>query len=131
MRLRVLALLGALLPWAASAQELRPPPSIAPIQIIGSTASGRSVLTGTAAQGATALGLGTANAPTFAGATFNAAIALPTFIVSTLPAGTFGGLIHVANARKVGEASGSGTGVLAYFSNGSWRRLSDDTPVAQ
>lgn len=95
----------------------------------GST-SGRSVLTGTPSQGATALGLGTGNAPSFAGASFTAAIALSTFIVSTLPAGTFGGLIHVSNARKIGEASGSGTGVIAYYSNGAWRRMSDDTPVA-
>ncbi len=188
--------------------------------------SGRSVLTGTAAQGATALGLGTANAPTFSGVTIrptapNSGLALTgagqpntlsffpwaasgaynsmvvggdqvlmwrgstsdaadagglcivpwsasatgmritsngrvginvaapqvaldvagaaactgsvrpgAFTVATVPAGTAGAVIFVSNGRKSGEASGAGTGVLACFSNGNWRRLSDDSPVA-
>ncbi|MFH6786696.1 hypothetical protein [Methylobacterium sp. MA0201] len=52
------------------------------------------------------------------------------FTVATVPAGVAGDLVHVSNARKVGEAAGSGTGVLSYYSNGNWRRLSDDGPVA-
>ncbi|AWB21256.1 hypothetical protein DA075_10315 [Methylobacterium currus] len=54
-----------------------------------------------------------------------------TFTVSTLPTGVAGATIYVSNGRKVSEAAGAGTGVPAYFSNGAWRRYSDDTPVAQ
>ncbi len=52
------------------------------------------------------------------------------YTVGTLPAGIIGAQAYVSNARKVGEAAGSGTGVPAYYSNGNWRRLSDDSPVA-
>lgn len=34
------------------------------------------------------------------------------------------------NGRKVGEGPGAGTGVPIYWSTGSWRVLSDDTPVS-
>lgn len=42
-----------------------------------------------------------------------------------------GDLIYVENGRKVGEAAGAGTGVLAYFdiTTDSWFRASDDTAV--
>lgn len=63
-------------------------------------------------------------------ATFGAAIAAASFTVGTLPAGAAGQVIYVTNARKVGEASGAGSGVISYFSNGSWRRPSDDTALA-
>lgn len=63
-------------------------------------------------------------------ATFLSTIRLASYTVGTLPAGAAAGLIYVSNARKVGEGSGSGTGVVAYYSNGNWRRLSDDSPVA-
>ena len=53
-----------------------------------------------------------------------------TYTVGTVPAGVVGAQIYVSNARKVGEAAGSGTGVLAYYSNSAWRRPSDDTPIA-
>lgn len=33
------------------------------------------------------------------------------------------------DGRKVGEGAGAGTGVPCYFSNGQWRRPSDDTQV--
>ncbi|MGY2047950.1 DUF2793 domain-containing protein [Methylobacterium sp. JK268] len=52
------------------------------------------------------------------------------YTVATVPVGVAGALIHVSNARKVGEAAGAGTGVPAYFAGNSWRRLSDDSPVA-
>jgi hypothetical protein len=52
------------------------------------------------------------------------------FTVATLPAGATGAIVYASNARKVGEAAGAGTGVPAYYSNGNWRRLSDDSPVA-
>lgn len=45
--------------------------------------------------------------------------------------GQAGRLRFVTNGRKVGEGAGAGTGVLAYDDGGaSWRRPSDDTPVA-
>ncbi|WP_245447303.1 DUF2793 domain-containing protein [Methylobacterium sp. 17Sr1-1] len=52
------------------------------------------------------------------------------YTVATVPTGVAGDLIYVSNARKVGEASGAGTGVLAYYSSSNWRRLSDDGVVA-
>ncbi len=52
------------------------------------------------------------------------------YTVATLPAGAPGAVVHASNARKVGEGAGGGTGVIAYYSNGNWRRLSDDSPVA-
>lgn len=63
-------------------------------------------------------------------ATFNAAIKPGSFTVGTAPAGQAGDVLWFTNARKVGEAGGSGTGVLATYSNGAWRRQSDDTAIA-
>ncbi|SFV05936.1 hypothetical protein SAMN02799631_04323 [Methylobacterium sp. 174MFSha1.1] len=174
--------------------------------ITDASTSGRAVLTGTAASGATALGLGTGNTPTFAGLattgsivrdgpagtsrnilfttngvarweinadngaesggnvgtnlTFSrfddagnflgtifyclrsdARMVFPngmetqgvfrhaSYTVGTLPAGTAGGTAFVSNGRKPAEAAGAGTGVLACYSNGAWRRLSDETAV--
>lgn len=199
-----IAALGVIVLGPASAQELRAPPGVTPGQIAGSSASGRAVLTGTGTQGATALGVGPGNTPTFAGATLNGGfqtrgaitnggyigfglagdtglqywgwglgdalgggnsganlklftykddggflsagmvinratsqvqffgpVVSQPYTVTTLPSGTAGATIYVSNARKVGEAAGAGTGLIAYFSNGSWRRQSDDAPVTQ
>lgn len=52
------------------------------------------------------------------------------YAVGNLPAGKVGAMAFASNGRKLGEAAGSGTGVLVYFSNGAWRRISDDTPVS-
>lgn len=62
--------------------------------------------------------------------TFNAAVAPGKFTVGTAPAGQSGDVAWFSNARKVGEAAGAGTGVLATYSNGAWRRQSDDTAIA-
>lgn len=59
-----------------------------------------------------------------------AAGALKACTVATLPAVAVGSLIYVSNGRKIGEAAGAGTGVVAYGSNSAWRRLSDDNAVA-
>ncbi len=165
-------------------------------EITDASAAGRTVLTGTAAQGATALGLGATNQPSFAGvmiggggaftpgaiysdpgwgflfyprvagqaaahAFFNSAgssvlmaikdggdvgigvgaypatkldvggpIRPGSYTVATLPAGVVGAQVYVSNGRKVAEAAGAGTGVTATYSNGAWRRLSDDSAVA-
>jgi hypothetical protein len=40
-----------------------------------------------------------------------------------------GSIAFAANGRKQGEGAGAGTGVPAYYSNGLWRRYSDDTQV--
>jgi hypothetical protein len=175
--------------------------------ISDASTSGRGVLTGTAAQGATALGLGTGSAPTFSGLTANGLIVrngapgtsrnimfqtngvtrwemnadgnpesggnlgtnfvfnrfsdagqflgtgfyctrsdgrmvfpngmdtggsfrLGSYTVATVPVGLAGAVIFVSNGRKASEAAGAGTGVVACYSNGNWRRLSDDGPVA-
>ncbi len=56
---------------------------------------------------------------------------LASFTVAGLPAGGAAGAIAFAsNGRKAAEAAGAGTGVAVLYSNGAWRRLSDDAPVA-
>lgn len=57
-------------------------------------------------------------------------LALGSYTVGTVPAGAVGAIIYASNGRKVGEGAGAGTGVVAAYSNGAWRRLSDDTPIA-
>ncbi|MFE1602111.1 DUF2793 domain-containing protein [Methylobacterium sp. ID0610] len=64
------------------------------------------------------------------GVSVGTVLTLGAYTVATVPAGTAGQQIYVSDARKAGEASGSGTGVLACYSNGAWRRLSDDTAIA-
>jgi hypothetical protein len=51
------------------------------------------------------------------------------YVVSGLPTGVEGRLLYATNGRKVGEGSGSGTGVPVYFSNGAWRVFSTDANV--
>ena len=63
-------------------------------------------------------------------ATFSGIVVDASYTVATAPAGVAGAHAYFTNARKSGEAAGNGTGVLAYFSNGAWRRLSDDTAIA-
>jgi len=50
--------------------------------------------------------------------------------VSDLPAdGVAGEMAFASDGLKHGEVTGGGTGVPVYFSNGHWRRYSDDTEV--
>ena len=64
-------------------------------------------------------------------AAFKALLGPASYPVASLPTAAFNGaLAFASNGRKVGEASGSGTGVVVAYSNGAWRRLSDDTAVA-
>ncbi len=64
-------------------------------------------------------------------AAFKALLGLTPYAVAVLPSGAFNGaLAFASNGRKVGEAAGAGTGVVAAYSNGAWRRLSDDSLVA-
>jgi hypothetical protein len=53
----------------------------------------------------------------------------PGYTVATLPSGSEGQQTYATNGRKVGEGSGSGTGVPVYFSNGQWRVYSTDAAV--
>jgi hypothetical protein len=56
---------------------------------------------------------------------------LPSYTVAALPASPNAGAIaYASNGRKVGEGAGLGTGVPCYYSNGVWRRYSDDSVVA-
>jgi hypothetical protein len=50
--------------------------------------------------------------------------------VSELPSGSEGWQAYATDGLKVGEISGSGTGVPVYYSNGSWRVYSTDQPVS-
>jgi len=53
------------------------------------------------------------------------------FSVAGLPASPAAGTTaYASNGRKLGEGSGSGTGVPVYFQGGSWRTFSSDQPVA-
>ena len=63
-------------------------------------------------------------------AAFKALLGLASYTVTALPAGLNGALAFASNGRKMTEVAGSGTGVLVCFSNGQWRRLSDDSVVA-
>jgi hypothetical protein len=63
-------------------------------------------------------------------AAFKALLSVASYAVAALPAAFNGALAFAANGRKSGETAGAGTGVLVAFSNGQWRRLSDDTVVA-
>lgn len=51
------------------------------------------------------------------------------FVVASLPTGAEGQYAYASNGRKVGEGSGSGTGVPVYFSNSQWRVFSTDAQV--
>ena len=64
-------------------------------------------------------------------AAFKALLGVASYTVANLPSSAFNGaLAFASNGRKVGETSGSGTGVVAAYSNGAWRRLSDDSVIA-
>lgn len=58
-------------------------------------------------------------------------LVLPKQTVAVLGSnGIEGQIAYATNGRKVGEGSGSGTGVPVYFSNGAWRVYSTDDAVA-
>ena len=62
---------------------------------------------------------------------FKALLGTAIYIVAGLPVAAFNGALAFAtNGRKSGETAGAGTGVLVAYSNGAWRRLSDDSVVA-
>ena len=62
---------------------------------------------------------------------FKALLGAAPYTVATLPTSAFNGaLAFASNGRKVGEATGGGTGVLSCYSNGAWRRISDDSVVS-
>jgi hypothetical protein len=55
---------------------------------------------------------------------------VPTYTVVTLPAATTARVAFASNGRKVGEGAGGGTGTLVYADGTAWRRVGDDTAVA-
>ncbi len=64
-------------------------------------------------------------------AAFKALLGPASYPVASLPTAAFNGaLAFASNGRKAGEAAGSGTGVMVAYSNGAWRRLSDDAIAA-
>jgi len=52
------------------------------------------------------------------------------YLVANLPTGAEGMTAYATNGLKVGEITGSGTGVPVYFSNGLWRVFSTDAEVS-
>jgi Protein of unknown function (DUF2793) len=75
-------------------------------------------------------GVGIASLSVSSAATFAGTVRLAPYTVATLPSGVVGALVYVSNGRKPLEGAGAGTGVVACYSNGNWRRLSDDSAVA-
>ena len=64
-------------------------------------------------------------------AAFKALLGPASYAVASLPTAAFNGaLAYASNGRKLMEMAGSGTGIVVAYSNGAWRRLSDDTVVA-
>jgi hypothetical protein len=58
-------------------------------------------------------------------------INLPTYTVAGLPTASVGAMAYVTNGRKVGEAAGSGTGILAVAgSSGQWVSVMSGAAVA-
>ena len=80
-----------------------------------------------------------------AGSTFDLGTWVPNQVISWVPQGSVvlpqatvavlgtsgveGQVSYATNGCKVGEGSGSGTGVPVYFSNGAWRVYSTDASV--
>lgn len=61
---------------------------------------------------------------------FKALVGLTPYTVANLPAAAFNGALAFAgNGRKMMEVAGSGSGVVVAYSNGAWRRMSDDSVV--
>jgi len=85
------------------------------------------------------------NNQTIQGTSFNLGLWVPNQVISWVPTGSVvlpqatvgvlgttgieGQVAYATNGRKVGEGSGSGTGVPVYFSNGAWRVYSTDAAV--
>ena len=63
-------------------------------------------------------------------AAFKALLGAAPYAVANLPAGFNGAVAFASNGRKAMEVPGTGTGVTVVYSNGAWRRLSDDSVVA-
>jgi hypothetical protein len=62
--------------------------------------------------------------------TFSAPVRPGSYTVATLPAGTVGQMAYATDARKAGEGSGAGTGLLLVYTNGNWRDPSQAYAVA-
>ena len=62
-------------------------------------------------------------------ATWQLSLGPPQYEYAGLPIGSEGQFCYCLDGCKVGESTGSGTGVPVYFSNGSWRVFSTDTAV--
>lgn len=57
-------------------------------------------------------------------------MAVTRYTIADLPStATEGVCVYVDNARKQREQTGNGTGCWCYFSQGMWRRISDDAEV--
>jgi len=56
-------------------------------------------------------------------------LAIPNYLVASLPVGIEGQLAYALDGRKIGEGSGAGTGVPVFYSNGFWRTYSTNNPV--
>jgi len=76
------------------------------------------------------IGAATPEPGTFTDLTATAVLMPPRYTVAALPAGVVSAIAFATNGRKTGETAGNGTGVLVVYSNGAWRRLSDDSAVA-
>lgn len=78
----------------------------------------------------TSLGSGLSGYVSKSGSDMTGPLGLPQYAYASLPAGATGRLAFCTNGLKVGETTGSGTGVPVYYSAGSWRVFATDSPVA-
>jgi len=105
------------------------------VALAGTLTFGSSADTGISRLGAASLAVGNGTAGDYSGSLKCAVCINKGFTVALLPSTAATGMVegavaYATNGLKVGETTGSGTGVPVYYSNGYWRVYSTDLAVA-
>ena len=105
------------------------------VALAGTLTFGSSADTGISRLGAASLAVGNGTAGDYSGSLKCAVCINKGFTVALLPSTAATGMVegavaYATNGLKVGETTGSGTGVPVYYSNGHWRVYSTDLAVA-
>jgi hypothetical protein len=109
--------------------------SVGTVALAGTLTFGSSADTGISRLGAASLAVGNGTAGDYSGSLKCAVCINKGFTVALLPSTAATGMVegavaYATNGLKVGETTGSGTGVPVYYSNGYWRVYSTDLAVA-
>ena len=109
--------------------------SVGTVALAGTLTFGSSADTGISRLGAASLAVGNGTAGDYSGSLKCAVCINKGFTVALLPSTAATGMVegavaYATNGLKVGETTGSGTGVPVYYSNGHWRVYSTDLAVA-